>query len=95
MDDLIVLGLVVAVWWLPALRVIRDMDLIPGIPRPLFWSVLPVIGLPIVGPLFYATWLRRRLFNIGANALQLREERNRARRARGAGEERGDPSRRR
>jgi hypothetical protein len=44
------------------------MDLIPGIPRPLFWSVLPVIGLPIVGPLFYATWLRRRLFNIGANA---------------------------
>jgi len=71
------------------------MDLIPGIPRPLFWSVLPVIGLPIVGPLFYATWLRRRLAAIGANALQLREERNRTRRARGAGEEHGDPSRRR
>ena len=48
MDELIVLGLVVAVWWLPALRVIRDMDEIPGIPRPLFWSVLPVIGLPII-----------------------------------------------
>jgi hypothetical protein len=71
------------------------MDLIPGIPRPLFWSVLPVIGLPIVGPLFYVTWLRRRLFDIGANAQQLREERNRTRRARGAGEEHGDPSRRR
>jgi len=94
-DDLIVLGLVVAVWWLPALRVIQDMDLIPGIPRPLFWSVLPVIGLPVVGPLFYATWLRRRLAAIGANAQQLREERNRTRRARGAGEEHGDPSRRR
>jgi hypothetical protein len=94
-DELIVLGLVVAVWWLPALRVIRDMDLIPGIPRPLFWSVLPVIGLPIVGPLFYVTWLRHRLIAIGANALQIREERNRARRARGAGEELGDPSRRR
>ena len=73
MGDLVVLGLVVAIWWLPALRVIRDMDLIPGIPRPLFWSVLPVIGLPIVGPLFYATWLRRRLFAIGEHALQLRE----------------------
>lgn len=95
MGDLVVLGLVVAIWWLPALRVIRDMDLIPGIPRPLFWSVLPVIGLPIVGPLFYATWLRRRLFAIGEHALQLRDERNRARRARGAGEEHGDPSRRR
>ena len=95
MGDLVVLGLVVAIWWLPALRVIRDMDLIPGIPRPLFWSVLPVIGLPIVGPLFYATWLRRRLFTIGEHALQLRDERNRARRARGAGEEHGDPSRRR
>mgnify|MGYP003345188151 CR=1 FL=1 len=95
MGDLVVLGLVVAIWWLPALRVIRDMDLIPGIPRPLFWSVLPVIGLPIVGALFYATWLRRRLFAIGEHALQLRDERNRARRARGAGEEHGDPSRRR
>jgi len=94
MGDLIVLGLVVVIWWLPALRVIRDMDIIPGIPRPLFWSVLPVIGLPIIGPLFYAVWLRRRLFNIGANAMRLREERNRARRARGAAEERGDPFRR-
>ncbi len=95
MGDLIVLGLVVAVWWLPALRVIRDMDVIPGVPRPLFWSVLPLIGLPLIGPLFYVVWLRRRLIAIGAHAMELREERNRARRARGAGEERGDPSRRR
>ena len=49
MQDLIVLAFIVAVWWLPTLRVIREMDLLPGLPRPLFWSVLPVIGLPLIG----------------------------------------------
>ena len=58
MQDLIVLALIVAAWWLPTLRVIREMDLLPGLPRPLFWSVLPIIGLPVIGPLAYVLWLR-------------------------------------
>ena len=85
MQDLIVLAFIVAVWWLPTLRVIREMDLLPGLPRPIFWAVLPLIGLPLLGPLLYVLWLRRRLIAIGAANLARRAALDRDRRARGAG----------
>ena len=81
MQDLIVLALIVAAWWLPTLRVIREMDLLPGLPRPLFWSVLPIIGLPVIGPLAYVLWLRRRLMAIGATTLARKAALDRDRRA--------------
>jgi hypothetical protein len=89
MQDLIVLALVIAVWWFPALQVIRQMDLLPGLPRPLFWSVLPLIGLPVVGPLLYVLWLRRRLTAIGTATLARKATLDRDRRSRGAGRDFG------
>ena len=89
MDSLIALALVVLVWWLPVLRVIQQMDLIPGLPRPLFWAVLPIIGLPVAGPLLYVAWLRSRLTAIGATALARKAALDRDRQARGAGRDYG------
>ena len=89
LQELLALAAVALIWWLPVLRVIREMDLIPGLPRPLFWAVLPIIGLPILGPLLYVAWLRRRLVAIGAATLARKAALDRDRRARGAGRDFG------
>ncbi|MEY4388993.1 MAG: hypothetical protein RLZZ432_712 [Chloroflexota bacterium] len=85
MEQLLVLGAVVLLWWLPVLRVTREMDLIPGLPRPLFWVVLPLIGLPLLGPIFYFAWLKPRFVRIGRANAERRARLERDRRARGAG----------
>jgi hypothetical protein len=92
MEQLLLLGALILVWWLPVLRVIQEMDLIPGIPRPVFWGILPAVGIPVLGPLVYVAWLRPRLRSLGRTALARKEQLERDRRARGAGTE-GRPRR--
>lgn len=82
--DLLVLGLAATIWWLPALLIARDMDAIPGLPRAFFWLLLPLVGLPIIGPAVYYLGLKRRLIAIGERAAAARAAREQARRARGA-----------
>lgn len=82
--DLWVLGLAATIWWLPALFIARDMDAIPGLPRFFFWMLLPLVGLPILGPAIYWLVLKRRLIDIGAKAAVRRDALNAARRSRGA-----------
>lgn len=84
-SDLLTLAVAVIVWWIPTILVARDMDGIPGLPRIFFWTPLPLVGLPVAGPLLYWFLLRRRLVALGEQAAKRREDVNRARRERGAG----------
>ena len=74
----------VAVWWLPVIFLARDLDAMPGLPRFFFWAPLPVLGLPVVGPILYWTVLRPRLQVLAARASESRARLNADRRARGA-----------
>ena len=74
----------VAVWWIPVIFLARDLDEMPGLPRFFFWAPLPILGLPIIGPLLYWTVLRPRLQTIAATAAANRAKLNDDRRARGA-----------
>lgn len=74
----------VAIWWIPVIFLARDLDAMPGLPRFFFWAPLPVLGLPVLGPLLYWTVIRPRLLVIASRASGNREQLNAARRARGA-----------
>lgn len=84
-SDLLTVAIAALVWWIPTIFVARDLDRIPGLPRIFFWTPLPLIGLPIVGPILYWAVLRRRFVALAERATRDREARNRARRERGAG----------
>ena len=84
-SDLLTVVAAAVLWWIPTILVARDMDRIPGLPRFFFWTPLPLVGLPIVGPLVYWFLVRERLIALGAEAARKREALNRARRERGAG----------
>ena len=52
-SDLLTVVAAAVLWWIPTILVARDMDRIPGLPRFFFWTPLPLVGLPVVGPLVY------------------------------------------
>lgn len=88
-SDLLTVVIAATVWWIPTILVARDMDRIPGLPRLFFWAPLPIVGLPVIGPVLYWTLFRRRFVALGERTLQHRDDLDRARRARGAGTEGG------
>ena len=74
-SDLLTVVAAAVLWWIPTILVARDMDRIPGLPRFFFWTPLPLVGLPIVGPLVYWFLVRERLIALGAEAARKREDR--------------------
>ncbi|MBA2529903.1 MAG: hypothetical protein H0V19_08085 [Euzebyales bacterium] len=61
MEDLVLLVVLAAAWWIPTFVALADLQRRQGLPRPLLWRWTAILCVPVVGAVLYLRRGRREL----------------------------------